>query len=412
MTIYLTSPGTDWAGLYGPNAIITTSGQAVSGITPTFNRTVDGVTPGPSWTTFYTDYTRGTPAVAPTTDDQGNLQFWTDPGLYLMTFTLPGSTPTTVPITVQPFYPDSAWNVPAAVNSNITAVSGNVEMVYASTGPIVVTLPAPLPLAIGGYAAGGRFKVVKTDPSGYAVTVVTADSSAILGPTLGTGYSAQNSMSIYGQGGSLVFISVGVNYLLVGTNNRRVGIIEMFGGSDATVPGGSFLCNGQSLVRVDYPDLFHTIGAIYGAADGDHFNVPDMRGRSPMGAGSGPGLTARSAGTTYGAEGLYLNPAHIPNLTGTADAQVDSGHIHQLHVNGNTDDQMLYTISAVGTTILVQATQGVGYMNFSNNATAEITAGTANLSASAVNVPTLGGSQWLTPTVTPSLGTNFIIWAQ
>jgi len=60
--------------------------------------------------------------------------------------------------------------------------------------------------------------------------------------------------------------------------------------------------DGRSLVRADYPDLFTGIGTTFGAADGTHFNIPDLRGRAPLGAGTGPGLSPRSTGDSFGEE--------------------------------------------------------------------------------------------------------------
>jgi microcystin-dependent protein len=50
--------------------------------------------------------------------------------------------------------------------------------------------------------------------------------------------------------------------------------------------GGKWMiCNGNSLLRADYPDLFTAIGTQYGAADGTHFNIPDTRYRALIGEG-------------------------------------------------------------------------------------------------------------------------------
>ena len=59
----------------------------------------------------------------------------------------------------------------------------------------------------------------------------------------------------------------------------------MFAGS--TAPAGWLLEDGASYLRADYPALFAVIGTTYGAANGSSFNVPDMRGRVPVGRDSG-----------------------------------------------------------------------------------------------------------------------------
>lgn len=68
-------------------------------------------------------------------------------------------------------------------------------------------------------------------------------------------------------------------------------------GSD-TPPAGWLLCDGSSVPRTTYPDLFGVIGTLYGSVDGTHFNVPDLRGRSPVGKGSN--ATVSSLGNSDG----------------------------------------------------------------------------------------------------------------
>lgn len=64
-----------------------------------------------------------------------------------------------------------------------------------------------------------------------------------------------------------------------------VGVINPFGG--ATAPEGWLLCDGQAISRTDYADLFDVIGTAFGSGDGSTtFNVPDMRGKVPVGFNS------------------------------------------------------------------------------------------------------------------------------
>jgi microcystin-dependent protein len=59
--------------------------------------------------------------------------------------------------------------------------------------------------------------------------------------------------------------------------------------------GSAFLqCTGVAISRTTYAALFAQIGTRYGAGDGSTtFNLPNLQGRSPIGAGSGSGLTFR-----------------------------------------------------------------------------------------------------------------------
>lgn len=75
------------------------------------------------------------------------------------------------------------------------------------------------------------------------------------------------------------------------------GMLAPFAG--ATQPTGWLLCDGTSKTSAAYPDLFAVIGYTYGGSAGT-FYLPDMRGRIPMGAGTGTGLNASGTGAPTG----------------------------------------------------------------------------------------------------------------
>lgn len=113
----------------------------------------------------------------------------------------------------------------------------------------------------------------------------------------------------------------------------------------STAPTGWLLCHGQSLLRADYVPLFAAISTTYGAVDGTHFNVPDLRGRvvagkDNMGGVSANLLTDQSGGIngdvlgdTGGAETHTLTEAQLAehdhvvsgttNSTGAANITVE-----------------------------------------------------------------------------------------
>ncbi len=89
---------------------------------------------------------------------------------------------------------------------------------------------------------------------------------------------------------------------------RLPGEIAMYGGASA--PAGWLLCDGAQVSRSTYASLFAAIGTAFGAGDGaTTFALPDLRGRSPLGAGQGPGLTSRVLGATGGEEAHALTEA-------------------------------------------------------------------------------------------------------
>jgi hypothetical protein len=81
----------------------------------------------------------------------------------------------------------------------------------------------------------------------------------------------------------------------------------------ATAPAGYLLCDGAAVSRTTYAALYSALGGAsspWGQGDGSTtFNVPDMRGRAPKGAGQGTGLTNRALGATTGTETHLLTSA-------------------------------------------------------------------------------------------------------
>lgn len=75
----------------------------------------------------------------------------------------------------------------------------------------------------------------------------------------------------------------------------------------SSAPSGWLLCEGQAVSRATYASLFTAIGTSYGAGDGStSFNVPDLRGRVPMGPDGAAGRISSndSLGKAGGTEKL------------------------------------------------------------------------------------------------------------
>jgi microcystin-dependent protein len=91
-----------------------------------------------------------------------------------------------------------------------------------------------------------------------------------------------------------------------------VGMIMMFAGGGP--PGGWLVCDGAAVSRTTYPLLWTAIGTFWGAGDGaTTFNVPDFRGRAPVGyvTSAAPGITARGFGSRFGEENHQLSIAEL-----------------------------------------------------------------------------------------------------
>lgn len=66
---------------------------------------------------------------------------------------------------------------------------------------------------------------------------------------------------------------------------KPAGVVDIFAG--ATIPQGWLECNGASLLRADYPELYTAIGTTYGSADSTHFTLPNLKGRVVVGQDTG-----------------------------------------------------------------------------------------------------------------------------
>lgn len=205
-----------------------------------------------------------------------------------------------------------------------------------------------------------------------------------------------------------------------------VGVIQMFAGS--TAPNGWLVCDGSTVSRKTYSDLFKIIGTTYGAGNSnDTFTLPDMRGRTPIGVGTGSGLTARTLAATTGAETVTLAASNIPSITtGTQSANhthsgttsgISANHYHQNFSDGVNSGSMgrgQYGFSALGGGYAGVLIVGSGQNNYSTSYTGyvsgdhthTVTTGTesANHSHTYTN-----NSPTAISTIQPAIAINFII---
>jgi microcystin-dependent protein len=117
------------------------------------------------------------------------------------------------------------------------------------------------------------------------------------------------------------------------------GEIKMFAGISA--PTNWLFCNGSAISRTTYANLFAVVGTTFGAGDGSTtFNLPDFRGRAPIGAGQGSGLTNRALGTQAGAETHILSSTEMPVHTHVQNAHnhVQNSHNHSQDWHNHAQD--------------------------------------------------------------------------
>ncbi len=89
-----------------------------------------------------------------------------------------------------------------------------------------------------------------------------------------------------------------------------IAIVKIFAGNFA--PRGWMLCQGQILSIAQNTALFSLLGTTYGGNGQTTFALPDLRGRFPIGAGQGPGLSNYSLGQMAGTENTTLTTNNMP----------------------------------------------------------------------------------------------------
>ena len=158
------------------------------------------------------------------------------------------------------------------------------------TANAIQTVPNLSDLVSSGYPTNG-------DPSkGIAPTLPGAAWFHWVSQTLGCAI----------QGNGLTIDQTKTDQLLSAMKNLGkmvvpIGTVVFYLGT--TIPDGYLLCNGASLSRTEFPELFAVLGTKCGSVDSAHFTLPDTHHRFLEGT------------TTLSEVGQYI-AAGLPNITG------------------------------------------------------------------------------------------------
>lgn len=131
------------------------------------------------------------------------------------------------------------------------------------------------------------------------------------------------------------------------------GVIYQYAGG--SLPDGFLWCDGSEVSRTEYSALFAAIGTLYGAGDGSTtFNVPNLNGRVPVGAGAlGDGSGSFTIGNTGGEVSHLLTLNEMPR------------HKHALpYYSSNWDDKAQAAVN--GVTYAKYTDTGVRILNASS----------------------------------------------
>jgi microcystin-dependent protein len=166
-------------------------------------------------------------------------------------------------------------------------------------------------------------------------------------------------------------------------NQTPSGVIMQFAG--VTAPAGYLLCDGTAVSRTTYAGLFTAISTTYGSGDGSStFNLPDLRGRVPVGKNGG---TFGTIGATGGAETHTLTEAQMPSHT-----HVQNSHNHTQNSHNHTQNPHTHSVTWLNNINVANFTGAFG--SIGSNASGNVNSTTAtNNATTATNNATTATNQ-------------------
>lgn len=167
-----------------------------------------------------------------------------------------------------------------------------------------------------------------------------------------------------------------------------LGEIKIFAGNYA--PQDWLICDGRLVNIADYNALFALLGTVYGGNGATTFALPDLRGRLPIGQGTGVGLTNKPLGSRGGSEGITLTLDQTPM------------HNHAVKVSKTTTSNVVNpsALTYLGPAVVSGST---GYC-FANN----FTTGTKRSLDDSALLPYQGGNS-AHSNIMPFIALNYII---
>jgi microcystin-dependent protein len=231
------------------------------------------------------------------------------------------------------------------INENVTLTATSTELnvldgITASTAELnimdgVTSTTAELNILDGVTSSTAELNILD------GVTSSTAELNILDGATLSTAelnYVDGVTSAIQTQLNTIVNTTI--------PNATPTGTVVMW--VTGTAPTGWLLCDGTEQLITSFPTLDGVLGTTYGirtngsgAAGTTHFRLPDLRGRVPMGAGTGrnvadsANLTARTLGTKVSdAETHTLTTAEMPAHTHSSLQLGNAGGSTGLPVTG------------------------------------------------------------------------------
>jgi microcystin-dependent protein len=140
-----------------------------------------------------------------------------------------------------------------------------------------------------------------------------------------------------------------------------VGMIAPYGGSAA--PAGWLLCDGSAISRATYAALFTAIGTAYGIGNGTTtFNLPDFRGKFPVGRDPGVAIVDTLGETGGSRDAIAVTHSHTlgSHTHGFTTGVESANHQHSFTTNNPGDHS--HGVGG-GLNFAVLATTGISNFN-------------------------------------------------
>lgn len=194
--------------------------------------------------------------------------------------------------------------VVGAATRGMQALPGDMNWAPGQTGGTanITLLEANLPSHVHKVALPPSYTLVPTKPSGLGLPFSNVQ------PSLGMGY----------------FIATSGDFPLSSANSDygfTLGMVLPFAGT-GTLTGGFMPADGRLLPIQNYGALFSVLGTTYGGNGTTNFALPDLRGRTVVGAGERPGATfGATLGQAFGANSHVLTLDEMPAHFHTADSK-------------------------------------------------------------------------------------------
>jgi microcystin-dependent protein len=294
----------------------------------------------------------------PTTTSQGNWDTaYTNRITSLTTTGSSGSATLTTNILNVPTYTLSGLGGQAS-STNLTSLAG---LTYASASFVKMTSAGTFALDTSAYLTANQTVTLSGDVTGSGTTAITTTLATVGVAKGGTGLTTLTANNvILGNGTSTPsFVAPGSSGNLLTSNGTTwqsstpaassslpTGALMPYAGASA--PTGYLLCDGSSVSSTTYLALHAVLsntygGSAYTGAGALSFNLPDLRGRLPMGAGTGTGQnasgtgapsgtaqTARTRGQWLGEETHQLTTTNMPSHSHNGATGNAGSHTHTL----------------------------------------------------------------------------------